>query len=214
MTRRNVIVAFLLSSCSIGRAEVEYEIHTGYSCEIVCRFGDHPKGNLLPLVVTVTDEDNKPVEGAVAAIKRIQPGGYTEQDVRNTKDSSTNKDGRITLDYPCGLDSTGTGEPRLKIIGAITVVADGYETTAIECETYFAELDIPRDERSALAARVVLKKSPAPVNDDPFQQNGPVKNAADGPVKIRSIGFSGGSTIEELSFDWMVPFDGQEKPKE
>ena len=136
------ITLFLLATCSIGQAEVEYEIHTGYSCEIVCRFGDHPKGNLLPLVVTVTDGDNQPVAGAVVAIKRIQPGGYTEQDVRNTKNASTAKDGRITLNYPCGLDSAEVNKPRLRIIGAITVVADGYETTAIECETYFAGLVI------------------------------------------------------------------------
>jgi hypothetical protein len=166
---------------------------------------------LLPLVVTVTAEDNKPIEGAIVAIKRIQPGGYTEQDVRNTRDSSTDKDGRITLNYPCGLDSSDIG--KLRIIGAITVVADGYETTAIECETYFAGLEIPPSERSALAARVVLKKSPAPVGD-PFQQGGPAKDAQQKPPKIKAIYFEGGSFTEELKFDWIVPTEGQDESAE
>lgn len=214
MMTRNAFILFLLSSCSIGRAEVEYEIHTGYSCEIVCRFGDHPKRNLLPLVVTVTDEDNQPIAGAVVAIKRIQPGGYSEEDVRNTKDSSTDKDGRITLNYPCGLDSSEIGKPRLKIIGAITVVADGYVTTAVECETYFAGVEIPHNERSALAARVVLKKSPDRADDDPFQPNQPVRNGAASPVKIKTIYFESGSFTEELTFDWIVPFDGWDEPAE
>lgn len=214
MTRRNAFVLFLISSCSIGQAEVEYGIHTGYSGGIDCRFGDHPKGNLLPLVVTVTNEDNQPVAGAVVAIKRIQPGGYTEDDVRGTKESSTDKDGRITLNYPCGLDSSESGKPRLKIIGAITVVADGYETTAIECETYFAGVEISRDERSALAARVVLKKLPDRADDDPFQPDQPGREGAASPVKIKAIYFEGGSFTEELSFDWIVPIHGQEEPKE
>jgi hypothetical protein len=214
MTPRNAFILFLLSSCSIGRAKVEYEIHTGYSCDIICNFGVSPKGNLLPVVVTVTDEDNKPVAGAVVAIKRIQPDGYSEEDVRSTKDSSTDKDGRITLNYPCGLDSSEIGKPRLKIIGAITVVADGYETTAIECETYFAGLEIPHNERSALAARVVLKKLPDRADDDPFQPDQPVRKGAASPVKIKTIYFESGSFTEELSFDWIVPVDRQEEPAE
>ena len=205
------IALFLLTSCSIGQAEVEFELHTGYRCEIVCRFGDHPKEHLLPLVVTVTDEDNKPVEAAVVAIKRIQPGGYTEDDVRNSKDSSTAKDGRITLNYPCGLDPSGTGPPRLKIIGAISVVADGYETTAIECETYFAGIEIVKSERSALAARIILKKSQRP-EVDPFQPKSSKAKSDTNPISIKYLQFFGGSSNEELSFDWILPFEAEKEP--
>jgi hypothetical protein len=209
MTSWKSIIFSLLASCPIGRAEVEYEIHTGYAASISCSF----KRNLLPVGVTVTDEDTKPVAGAVVAIKRIQPDGYTEQDVRTTRDSSTDKDGRITLDYPCRFDSSAPAPPLLRIIGAITVVADGYETTAIECETYFAGIEIVKSERSALAARIILKKS-RPPEADPFQPESSESKPATKPISIKYLQFSGGSSNEELSFDWIVPFEWKDNPEE
>ncbi len=203
MTFWKSITFCLLAACLISRAEVEYEIHAGYSsiCSSSCF-----ERNLLPVVVTVTDKDDKPVAGAVVAIKRIQPGGYTENDVRKTPDSSTDMNGRITLDYPCKSDSSDPEKPRLTIFGAITVVADGYETTAIECETYFAGIEIVKSERSALAARIILKKS-RPPEDDPFQPEDSESKPATKPISIKYFQFSGGSSNEELSFDWIVPMD-------
>lgn len=159
-------IALLLVSALISNGEVEYEIRTGYSPQFIIRGDEH--GNLhcgsdliqrrLPIVVTVVDETGKPIRAAFAAIKRIQPDGYTEEDVRNTKDSATDAGGNVTLSCPCNVKEPAAEKPVLRLRGAITVVADGYETTAIELEEYFAGAEVSADEQSALAARVVMKR--------------------------------------------------------
>jgi hypothetical protein len=156
----------LLVSAIVSRGEVELEINTGYSPKFIIR-GDE-NGNLrcgpdtisrrVPIVVTVMDEDNKPIHGAVAALKRIQPCGYTGADVRNTKDSATDANGRVTIACPFGMKKSAGGKPMVQTSGAITVVVDGYATTAIELEEYFAGVELPSDERSALAARILMKR--------------------------------------------------------
>ncbi|RYD17371.1 MAG: hypothetical protein EOP88_26915 [Verrucomicrobiaceae bacterium] len=159
-------IVLLLVSASISHGEVEYEIRTGYSPQFIIRGDEH--GNLrcgsdliqrrLPIVVTVVDENGKPILGAVAAIKRIQPDGYTEEDVRNTRDSATDSRGNVTLSCTCNVKKPDAEKPVLRLLGAITVVADGYETTAIELEEYFAGVEVPADERAAVAARIVMKR--------------------------------------------------------
>ncbi|MEO5917062.1 MAG: hypothetical protein ABIS50_22730 [Luteolibacter sp.] len=158
------IPLLLLSLLSV-RSEVEYQLDPDHDSSFTIRVVD---GQLVcgsdvirprvPIVVTVTNEQNEPVKGAIAAIKRIEPDGYTEEDVKNTKNSSTDEAGHITLYCSCGIDNSASDKPKLQIIGAITVVADGYETKAIELEQYYAGMEVRPDDRAALAAHLVLKK--------------------------------------------------------
>ena len=91
----------------------------------------------LPILVTITDLHGHPISGAHAALKRVQPGGYTKEYITDPTSPQIDSKGQLLIDYPTvpNPDSSIPGEILLR--GAITVIAEGYRIAVIELSKEF-----------------------------------------------------------------------------
>ncbi len=166
-----------IATVATAMAEVEYEIHAKYLCEIVgSDLSLVPAArkieNLgLPILITVSDEDGHPLTGAHVALKRIGPvGGYQEADVKSADSPRSDRSGNAVILYPNWVthrpvqkqssDSSGVESqvPRLHLLGAVTVVAEGYETAVLELEQATEAAKIPLSPDIVPRFTIVLRK--------------------------------------------------------
>lgn len=177
-------IPILLITHSASMGEVEYQMHSGYSCEIICRWpaleSYQPKVEHLglPILITVCDEDRVPIPGAYVALKRLGPeGGYQESDIVSPDSSRSDKNGNAVVLHPHWPSSgiveivadpkkpqTETAEketPHLKLIGAVTIVAEGYETQALELEQATEDAKLPDQSDVVPRFTVVLRRKAA-----------------------------------------------------
>jgi hypothetical protein len=103
-----------------------------------CSFGDTSKVE-IPVLISLRDKDGTPVEGAVVALKRLGPDGWTEEAIVRDADKRTDKNGMLLLMYPGTSTRTSAGEHSVDIYGAVTVVAKGHRTVTIELREYFKD---------------------------------------------------------------------------
>lgn len=122
-----LLALLLCGTCS--RAEVELTFQ--------CSFGD--TSTVFPVLISLRDKDGSPIEGAVVALKRIGPDGWTEEAIVREADKRTDKNGMILLMYPSKSTRTSLGEQSVDIYGAVTVVAKGHRTVSIELRQHFKD---------------------------------------------------------------------------
>jgi hypothetical protein len=144
-TSASIITLLLIGLiASSTTAEVEYEIHTGYSGAITCHWPDLGDGQIapsgFPILFSLTDASGIPIKSAIVVLKRLGPDGWTEEELKREKDSITDKNGMVVVMYP---DHTATedesGRSSVAIYGAVTVIAEGYRTVTIELSKYFKD---------------------------------------------------------------------------
>ncbi len=102
----------MLSGSQCSPAEIEAEIHVGFSSEIRVNPRDETvDSQVIPILISVKDEQGKPVSGAYAAMKRLAPDDYQESDIVSPESSRTDVHGHAVVLYSkqVGFDCVGTG---------------------------------------------------------------------------------------------------------
>ena len=131
LLRSTILVLLALLMCGIFlRAEVEFTIHAGY--------GDTSKVQ-FPVLISLRDTNGDPVKGAVVALKRLGPDGWSEEEIVREAESRTDKNGMIVVMYPGTARVTSPGHSYVEIYGAVTIVAKGHRTVTIELRDHFKE---------------------------------------------------------------------------
>jgi hypothetical protein len=216
--KRLLMSIALLSGIQLSPAEIEGEIHAGYTSGPICSFSSQNLKDIeptvesfgTPILVTVCDEHRKPVTGAYAALKRLAPDDYKESDLMKPDTARTDSKGiavvmhprlghgrhvnpklvdvmasppvppvpvaEITLQIPEGLSEKSDisipkkapasppiqavpeGEP---LRGCITVIAEGYETKAVQLGEACGENGIEIGEHTTLRYTIVLTRKDA-----------------------------------------------------
>lgn len=133
------------------RGEVEYTIEVKY--------GDTSKVE-FPVLISLRDNDDVPVKGAIVALKRLGPNGWTEEAIVRDADTRTDKNGMILLMYPATSTRTASGEYSVDIYGAVTVVAEGHKTVTIELRKYFKDGRHTLSDDTILHLRLQLDEKP------------------------------------------------------
>lgn len=123
------LLAFLMCGIFL-RAEVEFTIHAGYGGTSKVQF---------PVLISLRDKDGVPVKGAVVALKRLGPDGWSEEEIVREAESRTDKNGMIVVVYPGTATMTSPGHSCVEIYGAVTIVAKGHRTVTIELRDHFKE---------------------------------------------------------------------------
>lgn len=143
ITKTTLLSALIGLFASRAMAEVEFQIHgkDGVICEM--RGWDlskdaPPPG--FPILISLADKNGNPIRNAIVVLKRLGPDGWTEDELKREKDSITDKNGMVVITYP---DSTQTidksGQSRVLIYGAVTVIAEGHRTVTIELKDHFKD---------------------------------------------------------------------------
>lgn len=123
---------------SSGRAEVEYEIHTGISPGITCFWSEKPPE--FPILISLADKHGNPIRGAIVVLKRLGPDGWTEEELKREKDSKTDKNGMVIVMYPSASATRDeAGRKGVVVYGAVTVIAEGHKTVTIELRDHFKD---------------------------------------------------------------------------
>jgi hypothetical protein len=168
MLLRSTILGLLaVLTCGICvRAEVEYPIHDGYSGKVQ-----------FPVLVSLRDKDGFPVKGAVIALKRLGPDGWSEEEIVREAESRTDKNGMIVVMYPGTATMTSPGQSSVEIYGAVTIVAEGYRTVTIELRKYFKEGRYELAKDTVPHLKLDLTDEPTPIEKlkIPAQQAVPPK---------------------------------------
>jgi hypothetical protein len=125
----------------------------------------------LPILITISDASGHPVPGAYVALKRIGlDGGYQESDIMSRDSSRSDEYGNAVILYPNWAisisDNKGSSDspddggeaPRLHLLGAVTVVAEGYETGVLELEQATEAAKIPISSNIYPGLTIVLSK--------------------------------------------------------
>ena len=162
MIRSAILGLLTFSVCWISlRAEVEFTIDATY--------GDTSKVE-FPVLISLHDSDGVPVKGAVVALKRLGPDGWSEEEVVREADSRTDKNGMIIVMYPGTANMTSPGHFHVEIYGAVTIVAQGHQTVTIELRDHFnkGRYELTKDTAPHLvlaltdgATTIEKKKTPA-----------------------------------------------------
>ena len=117
---------------------------------------------VVPIVVTVVDSKGSPIEGAAVGLMRLGDGGYTEKDVLIATNPRTTVSGTALIDYPgtaTGSSLYDLGAGPVQLIGAITVVHEGFRSRTVELASLYPN-PLPAGERPfAPWVRVELKSS-------------------------------------------------------
>lgn len=128
------ILSLLLSFglCSSLWAEVEYDIHVTFG-------GIDASKTEFPVLISLRDKDGVPVKGAIVALKRLGPDGWSEEEIVRDAESRTDKNGMIVVMYPGTATMTSPGHLSVEIYGAVTIVAEGHRTVTVELRDHFKE---------------------------------------------------------------------------
>jgi len=172
MLLRSTILALLAClTCGIClRAEVEFTIHAGY--------GDKSKVQ-FPVLISLRDKDGVPVKGAVVALKRLGPDGWTKEQIVREAESRTDKNGMIVVMYPGTARMISPGQSYVEIYGAVTIVAEGHRTVTIELRDHFKEgrYELAKDSVPHLKLELTDESATTEKQKKPAQQgvypNGP-----------------------------------------
>lgn len=113
-----------------SRSEVETTIEAKGSITMYVN-----EAKSIPLLICVQDEKKAPIKNAIVALKRIQAGGWTEKEIRDSAESKTNSEGLIALSYLLkqGLQCKSDDDKQI-LIGALTVIAEGYPIQVFELD--------------------------------------------------------------------------------
>lgn len=120
------------------RAEADFTIRVSEDGK-TWQCGGDPDRVEFPLLISLCDKDGVPVKGAVVALKRLGPSGWSEEEIVREADSRTDKNGMILVMYPAMAKENSSGESSFEIHGAVTVVAEGHQTVTIELRDYFKD---------------------------------------------------------------------------
>ena len=147
------------------RAEVEFTIHAGYAGNVV-----------FPVLISLRDKNGVPVKGAVVALKRLGPDGWSEEEIVREAESRTDKNGMIVVMYPGTARVTSPDHSCVEIYGAVTIVAKGHRTVTIELRDHFKEgrYELAKDTVPHLELALTGESA------TPEREKMPAERAADG----------------------------------